>query len=109
MNPFPQPTPGKETIIAEEILRALELNWNQSDLFVTHLYELAKRIDSINSITNGITKLVSLVAGIERSTSSETGNPKKVLSVPILLLPVNLCLPVMPMIVLTNTVLVMKS
>ena len=64
------------TIIAEEILRALSLIGTRV-LFVTHLYELAKRIDSINSITNGITKLVSLVAGIERSTSSETGNPKK--------------------------------
>lgn len=64
------------TIIAEEILRALSLIGTRV-IFVTHLYELAKRIDSINSITNGITKLVSLVAGIERSTSSETGNPKK--------------------------------
>lgn len=60
------------TIIAEEILKALSLIGTRV-IFVTHLYELAKKIDVINASTNGITKLVSLVAGIKQPANNEDG------------------------------------
>ena len=51
-------------IIAEEFLKALSIIGTRV-VFVTHLYEIAKRIDKINAETQGKTRLVSMVAGVE--------------------------------------------
>ncbi len=58
------------TVIAEEILKALSIIGTRV-VFVTHLYELATRIDQINASTEGITKLVSMIAGIDQSNQYE--------------------------------------
>lgn len=60
--------------IAEEILRVLSLAGTRV-VFVTHLYELAKRIDQINASTQGKTRLVSMVAGIEQLGQSDSQLP----------------------------------
>lgn len=64
-------------VIAEEILKALSVIGSRV-VFVTHLYELAKRVDAINADTNGITKLVSMVAGIDESSCREDSNNKAI-------------------------------
>lgn len=64
-------------VIAEEILKALSVIGSRV-VFVTHLYELAKRVDAINADTNGITKLVSMVAGIDESSCREESNNKAI-------------------------------
>lgn len=58
------------TVIAEEILKALSIIGTRV-VFVTHLYGLATRIDQINASTEGITRLVSMVAGIEQPNQYE--------------------------------------
>ena len=70
---FSSTSPGEGLYLAEDIVRGLILIGCRT-VFATHFHELARNIEALNSeFPDSDTKLISMVAGVERS---ETGGIK---------------------------------
>lgn len=65
---FVSTSPGESLYLAEDIVKAVRLLGGRM-VFATHLHELAARVDKINADVEGDSKLISMVAGLERGTA----------------------------------------
>ncbi|WP_455381775.1 MutS-related protein [Salinispira pacifica] len=64
-------SPGEGEYLAEDIVRALCV-LGARGIFATHLHGLAERVEELNAITEGPSRLGSLVAGVEEHDESDT-------------------------------------
>ena len=69
-------SPGESLYMSEDIVRGLRLLGCRA-IFATHLHDLALRTDIINEEVDGDSRVISMVAGVEKENDSPSGKTRR--------------------------------